>query len=93
MARQFLLFSLGIFIVLLCACSSTRKTTTKSPSDPCMEAIRLRKQAEQSTSEDRGILEAKAAAMQDICNKRQGENARQFDESQRRHYEHKKEKK
>ncbi len=75
---------------LLLSCAAKKKGATHS--DPCMEALHLRKQAKQVTTEERGILEAKAAAFQDLCDKKRVENAKRYDEDQRRYHEQKKKK-
>ena len=92
MIRQVPAVVMCVAMTIVCTCSPAPKKTARNGSDPCMEAIRLRKQAERTTTEERGILEAKAAAMQDICDERRQENGEKFDEYQRRRRRHKKKK-
>lgn len=74
-------------VLLLLFCSAH---TGKPSTDPCVEAIRLQKIAEQSSSADRGILEAKAAAYRDICDRQIRKTQEVFDDHERRTIENKK---
>ncbi len=75
---------LAVITMLIISAGCSKKNTNARVQDPCMEAVRLRKEAASTSSEQRGILEAKAAAMQDICNGHRKKNADDHDESQRR---------
>ncbi len=89
MRKYQILIIYGLCILLL-SCAAKKKGGQHS--DPCMEAIRLRKQAEQTTTEERGILEAKAAAFQDLCDRNRTEGAKRHDEDMRRYHELKRKK-